>query len=89
LSLIDSECNKLQTNGTKEIKMTRLITCRNTEIKPKTKKNKSEIISIRLTPEKKESLMQYAIQDDRTFSSLISKILGDWLRKQNKQDSWR
>ena len=54
-----------------------------------TKKNKSEIISVRLTPEKKESLMQYAIQDDRTFSSLISKILGDWLRKQNKQDSWR
>jgi hypothetical protein len=29
------------------------------------------------------------IRDDRTFSSLISKILGDWLRKQNKQDSWR
>jgi hypothetical protein len=69
--------------------MKRLISWRNTELKPKTKKNKSEIISVRLTPEKKESLMQYAIQDDRTFSSLISKILGDWLRKQNKQDSWR
>ena len=68
--------------------MKRLITWGNTELKPKTKKNKSEIISIR-SPEKKEALMQYAIQDDRTFSSLISKILGDWLRKQNKQDSWR
>jgi hypothetical protein len=67
--------------------MKRLITWRNTELKPKTKKNKSEIISIRLTPEKKEALMQYSIQDDRT--SLISKIVGDWLRKQNKQDSWR
>jgi hypothetical protein len=33
------------------------------------------------------SLVQYAVQDDRTFSSLISKIVGDWLRKQNKQDS--
>jgi len=69
--------------------MKRLITWRNTELKPKTKKNKSEIIGIRLTPEKKEALMQYAIQDDRTFSSLISKLVGDWLRKQNKQDSWR
>jgi hypothetical protein len=67
--------------------MKRLITWRNTELKPKTKKNKSEIISV--SPEKKEALMQYAIQDDRTFSSLISKIVGDWLRKQNKQDSWR
>jgi prolyl oligopeptidase PreP (S9A serine peptidase family) len=69
--------------------MKRLITWRNTELEPKTKKNKSEIISIRLTPETKEALAQYAIQDDRTFSSLISKIVGDWLRKQNKQDSWR
>jgi hypothetical protein len=34
--------------------MKRLITWRNTELKPKTKKNKSEIISIRLTPEKNE-----------------------------------
>jgi hypothetical protein len=68
--------------------MKRLITWGNTELKPKTKKNKSEIISVRLTPEKKEALVQYAIQD-RTFSSLIGKILGDWLRKQNKQDSWR
>ena len=69
--------------------MKRVISWRNTELNPKTKKNKSEMISVRLTPEKKESLMQYAIQDDRTFSSLVSKILGDWLRKQNKQDSWR
>ena len=59
--------------------MKRSITWRNTKLKPKTKKNKSEIISVRLTPEKKEALMQYAIQDDRTFSSLISKIVGDWL----------
>jgi hypothetical protein len=51
--------------------------------KPKKKKNKSERISIRLTPEKKESLVQYAIQADRTFSSLISKIVGDWLREQD------
>jgi hypothetical protein len=58
-------CN---TNGTKGIKINRLIT---------KKMNKSEIISVRLTPEKKEALMQYAIQDDRTFSSLISKIVGD------------
>jgi hypothetical protein len=46
-------------------------------------------VSIRLTPEKKDSLLQYAIQDDRTFSSLISKILGNWLRDQKKQDEWR
>jgi len=56
---------------------------------PQKKKNKSEIISIRLTPEKKDSLLQYAIQDDRTFCSLISKILGNWLRDQKKQDEWR
>jgi hypothetical protein len=42
-------CN---TNGTKEIKMNRLIAWRNL----------------------KEALMQCAIQDDRTFSSLISKM---------------
>jgi hypothetical protein len=60
-----------------------------TVLKPKKKKNKSEIISIRLTPEKKDSLLQYAIQDDRTFCSLISKILGNWLRDQRKQDEWR
>ena len=73
----------------KELKMRRLINRRNTVLKPKKKKNKSEIISIRLTPERKESLVQYAIQDDRTFSSLISKIVGNWLSEQNKQDSWR
>ena len=44
---------------------------------------------LKWTQEKKTSLVQYAIQDDRTFSSLISKIMGDWLRKQNKQDSVR
>jgi len=27
-----------------------------------------------LTAEKKDSLLQYAIEDDRTFSSLISKF---------------
>jgi hypothetical protein len=53
------------------------------------KENKSEIISIRLSPEKKDSLLQYAIEDDRTFSSLISKILGNWLRDLRKQDEWR
>jgi hypothetical protein len=58
-------------------------------LKPQKKKNKSEIISLRLTPEKKDSLLQYAIQDDRTFSSLVSKILGNWLRYQKKQDEWR
>jgi hypothetical protein len=66
--------------------MDRLITWRNTELKPKTRTNQKSSAS---DPEKKEALMQYAIQDDRTFSSLISKIVGDWLRKQNKQDSWR
>jgi hypothetical protein len=60
-----------------------------TALKPQKKKNKSEIISIRLTPEKKDSLLQYAIQDDRTFCSLIGKILGNWLRDQRKQDEWR
>jgi hypothetical protein len=69
--------------------MKRLINWGNTVLEPKKKKNKSEVVSIRLTQETKEVLMQYAIQDDRTFSSLISKIVGDWLRKQNKQDSWR
>ena len=69
--------------------MKRLINRSDTVLKPKKKKNKSEIISIRLTPEKKDSLLQYAIQDDRTFSSLISKILGNWLRDQKKQDEWR
>jgi len=72
-----------------EIKMKRSINRSDTVLKPKKKKNKSEIISIRLTPEKKDSLLQYAIQDDRTFSSLISKILGNWLRDQKKQDEWR
>lgn len=58
------------------------------EIKNKRNKNdKSEIISIRLTSERKKSLLQYAIGDDLTFSSLINKIIGIWLRKQNKQDS--
>ena len=60
--------------------MQRLINRGDTVLKPQKKKNKSEIISIRLTPEKKDSLLQYAIEDDRTFSSLISKILGNWLR---------
>jgi hypothetical protein len=69
--------------------MKRLITWGNTVLEPKKKMNKSEIISIRLNSETKEALVQYAIQDDRTFSSLISKIVGDWLRKQYKQDSWR
>jgi hypothetical protein len=69
--------------------MKRSINRSDTVLKPKKKKNKSEIISIRLTPEKKDSLLQYAIQDDRTFSSLISKILGNWLRDQKKQDEWR
>ena len=69
--------------------MKRLINLGDTMIKPQSRKNKSEIISIRLTPEKKESLLEYAIQDDRTFSSLISKILGKWLRDQNKKDEWR
>jgi len=72
-----------------EVKMKRLINLGDTMIKPQRRKNKSEIISIRLTPEKKESLLEYAIQDDRTFSSLISKILGNWLREQHKQDEWR
>jgi hypothetical protein len=72
-----------------EVKMKRLINLGDTMIKPQSRKNKSEIISIRLTPEKKESLLEYAIQDDRTFSSLISKILGNWLRDQNKKDEWR
>ena len=69
--------------------MQRLINRGDTVLKPQKKKNKSEIISIRLTPEKKDSLLQYAIQDDRTFCSLISKILGNWLRDQRKQDEWR
>ena len=69
--------------------MKRLINLGDTMIKPQRRKNKSEIISIRLTPEKKKSLLEYAIQDDRTFSSLISKILGNWLRDQNKKDEWR
>jgi len=72
-----------------EVKMKRLINLGDTMFKPQRRKNKSEIISIRLTPEKKESLLEYAIQDDRTFSSLISKILGNWLREQHKQDEWR
>jgi hypothetical protein len=67
----------------------RFINRGDTVLKPQKKKNKSEIISIRLTPEKKDSLLQYAIQDDRTFSSLVSKILGNWLRDQKKQDEWR
>jgi hypothetical protein len=69
--------------------MQRLINRGDTVLKPQKKKNKSEIISIRLTPEKKDSLLQYAIEDDRTFSSLISKILGNWLRDKRKQDEWR
>lgn len=69
--------------------MQRFINRGDTVLKPQKKKNKSEIISIRLTPEKKDSLLQYAIQDDRTFSSLVSKILGNWLRDQKKQDEWR
>jgi hypothetical protein len=67
----------------------RFINRGDTVLKPQKKKNKSEIISLRLTPEKKDSLLQYAIQDDRTFSSLVSKILGNWLRDQKKQDEWR
>jgi hypothetical protein len=67
--------------------MNRLINGRNTALNPQKKKNKSEIISVGLTPEKKDSLVQYAIQDDRTFSSLISRIVGNWLREQNKKDS--
>lgn len=69
--------------------MQRFINRGDTVLKPQKKKNKSEIISLRLTPEKKDSLLQYAIQDDRTFSSLVSKILGNWLRDQKKQDEWR
>jgi hypothetical protein len=69
--------------------MQRFINRGDTVLRPTKKKNKSEIISIRLTPDKKESLLQYAIQDDRTFCSLISKILGNWLRDQKKQDEWR
>ena len=69
--------------------MQRFINRGDTVLKPQKKKNKSEIISLRLTPEKKDSLLQYAIQDYRTFSSLVSKILGNWLRDQKKQDEWR
>lgn len=69
--------------------MRHLVNQSNRALKPQKKRNKSEIISIRLTPEKKDSLLQYAIQDDRTFCSLISKILGNWLRDQKKQDEWR
>ena len=69
--------------------MQRFINRGDTVLKPQKKKNKSEIISLRLTPEKKDSLLLYAIQDDRTFSSLVSKILGNWLRDQKKQDEWR
>jgi hypothetical protein len=72
-----------------ELKLRRLIKRSNAVLKPQKKKNKSEIISIRLTPKRKEALMQYAIEDDRTFCSLISKILGNWLRDQKKQGEWR
>ena len=41
--------------------MQRLINRGDTVLKPQKKKNKAEIISIRLTPEKKDSLLQYAI----------------------------
>jgi hypothetical protein len=80
---------KCKTNEKLNIKMRRLINRGDTALKPQKKKNKSEIISIRLTHEKKVSLVQYAIEDDRTISSLISKILGNWLRDQREQDEWR
>lgn len=67
----------------------RLISMRKEMKNPRNKNDKSEIVSIRLTSERKKSLLKYAIGDDRTFSSLINKIIGIWLRKQNKQDSWR
>jgi hypothetical protein len=75
--------------GKKEIKLMRLISMRKEMKNPRNKNDKSEIVSIRLTSERKKSLLKYAIGDDRTFSSLINKIIGIWLRKQNKQDSWR
>jgi hypothetical protein len=53
------------------------------------KVGKSEITSIRLSEETKASLVKFAIEDSRTFTSLVAKILVNWLKEQKKGDSWR
>jgi len=40
--------------------------------------------SVKMPPEMKARLEQAAKDDARTFSSLVLKVLGDWLRKQGK-----
>jgi hypothetical protein len=37
--------------------------------------------SVRLPPETKRALEEAAAADDRTFTSLLTKILHDWLRE--------
>jgi hypothetical protein len=40
--------------------------------------------SVKMPPEMKARLEQAAKDDARTFSSLVLKVLGDWLREQGK-----
>lgn len=53
------------------------------------KVRKSQITSIRLSGETKASLLKFAVEDSRTFTSLVAKILVNWLKEQKKNDSWR
>jgi predicted transcriptional regulator len=47
--------------------------------------NKTLPVSIRLTPETKRALEAAAEADHRSLSSLMEKILSDWLEAQPKR----
>jgi hypothetical protein len=52
-------------------------------------KNQPKIgTSLRLLPEIKTRLQKHAVKDDRTFTSLVSRILSDWIKEQER-DEWR
>ena len=48
------------------------------------KAGKNPILSVRLPPELKATLQRRAEADHRTVTSLVAKIVTDWLRKAGK-----